>query len=131
MAQKERRSNPDEKTRDRRYVSRLTNPNMRDCAEQIHTLVMALTWLLIGGATALLIEGIIVSSETLWKNAAFAIVAGLFATLLFSYAKALKSYIKLETPGTLAVCFERQRNFLTLLTFVFIVAILLAILFSL
>jgi len=131
MAQKERRTNPDAKTRDRRYVSRLTNPDMRECAQQVQLLVMALFWLVIVGTSALLIEGLIVSSDTLLRNAALSIVAGLFAAILFSYAKALKAYIKLETPGTLAICFERQRNFWTLLTFTFIATILFAILFNL
>lgn len=128
---KERRANPESSNRDRRYVTRLSNPSMRDSAEQIRLLVMGLFWLFIGGAAGLLIEGIVVSSETLLRNAAIAIVAVLFATLLYSYAKALKSYIQLETPGTLALCFERQRNFWMLFSFVSVIAILSALLLNL
>lgn len=132
MTQQERRTHPDPSaTRDRRYVARLTNPNLRDSAEQIYLLVMGVGGSLVLLVVGLLVQGVMMSAEMLFRNVAIAIITGLITVLLFSYAKALKTYIKLETPTLLALCFERQRNIWMLLSFTLLAAIVTVLILSL
>jgi len=110
MSEVERRANPNDKNRDRRFVPRFAHPTIRESIQQIRFWALSGFWVLIIVIIARLIQGLVVSADLLARATAEGVGAALFATTLFAYARSLKSYSERETPATLADCFEKQRN---------------------